>query len=272
MPKWGMIMIGIVAIAAAAIFLFQDQLTSKPPAATVPYDTPASADRLPRRRPLVEPKPVAPPPEPAPVTPEPVVAPPSPERVLPALADSDAFVRQELQPLGLPEDWIARDHLVRGLAVFADNATRGELARRPLSFLKPAGRFEVVEREGRLYADPRNALRFDPLLDVIEAIDPKEAARFFETIEPLLETAFRELGSDLSPDQALDEIIERIHEAPRDSIEQELVQSKVLYKYRDPRYETLPPFEKQMLRLGARNLDRLERQLRALRAGMPPTR
>jgi hypothetical protein len=267
-----MIVVGILAIVAAAIFLFQDELRSPPLATPVPYETPASADRVPRRRPLIEPKPAEPSPVPAPISPEPEVAVQTPVRVLPALADSDPFLREELGPLGLPQDWIAENDLVRRLAVFADNATRGELARRPLAFLKPTGRFDVVERDGRLYGDPRNAIRFDPLLDALEAIDPEAAGRFFETTQPLLETAFQELGSALSPDQVLGEVIARIAETPRDALGQELIQSKVLYEYKDSNYESLPPFEKQLLRLGARNLDRLERYLRALRSDVHPAR
>lgn len=262
MPRWGMIVIGILAVAAAAIFLFQDELAPTPRTTPKTFEAPA----------IVEPAPVEPPREQTPPRSESEVAIPMPVVTLLALADSDPFVREELEPLGLPQNWVSQDDLVRRLAVFADNATRGELARRPLAFLKPVGRFDVVEREDRLYADPRNALRFDPILDLLESIDPKTAAAFLKTIEPLLETAFQELGSSLSARPALDEVIARIIETPKNSIGQELVQSKVLYEYKDARYESLPPFEKQLLRLGTRNLERLELYLSALRAEMQPSR
>jgi hypothetical protein len=271
MPKWGMIVVGTMALVAAAMFLFQNELESNPDSTPEAPEVPAIADPTPDHRPTVRPAAVEPPSGKQEHTQEAEVAMPTPVRVLPALAESDPFVRKELEPLGLPRDWVSQDDLVRRLAVFADNATRGELARRNLVFLKPTGRFNVVEREGRLYADPRNVLRFDPILDLLEGIEPAAAATFLKTIEPILETALQELGSSLSLEQALDEVIERILAMPENPIGQELVQAKVLYEYKDARYETLPPFEKQLLRLGMRNLQRLERYLRALRAELTST-
>lgn len=188
-----------------------------------------------------------------------------PPVVLPPLEESDPFVRERLEPFPLPEEWVERDDLVRRLAALVDNATRGELPRRSLRFLKPEGRFEVVEREGRLYADPDNPRRFDAHLDLLERIEPSAAARLLGTIEPLLDAAFRELGRPVSPRDAIREAIDRVVEMDVAPGPHELVQRKVLYEYADPEIESLPPLEKQMLRLGTRNLGRLQAYLIELR-------
>lgn len=185
---------------------------------------------------------------------------------LPPLEESDPFVRERLEPFDLPQDWVARDDLVRRLAVLVDNATRGNLPRRQLRFLKPEGRFEVVERDGRLYADLDNGDRFDPFLDLLERIEPEAAARLLIVIEPLLEAAFRELGRPTEPEQAVRDAIDRVVDFSVPTGDPALVQRKVLYEYADPKLESLPPLEKQMLRLGARNLGRFQAFLIELRA------
>lgn len=186
---------------------------------------------------------------------------------LPPLAESDPFIREQLERFGLPREWVAREDLMRRLAVLIDNATRGDLPpHRQLRFLKPAGRFEVVERDGALHADPANSRRFDPHLDLLERIEPATAARFLDTIDPLLDAAFRELGSAMSGGEALRVAIERVIEMRAVPADPELVRPKVLYEYADPELESLPPLEKQMLRLGSRNLERLRTYLIALRA------
>ena len=44
-----------------------------------------------------------------------------------------------------------------------------------------------------------------------------------------------------------------------------LLQSNVLYEYADPSLESLPPLQKQLLRMGPENLERIQVYLRALR-------
>ena len=185
---------------------------------------------------------------------------------LPPFGESDAFVREKLEAFSLPEEWVAQDHLLRRLAVFSDNATRGDLSRRQLDFAKPEGRFRVVMTDGRLYADPSNAMRFDPYLDRLEAVDPVMLARLLETLGPLIDDAFEELGSEMSGSEGIRGAIDRILEVPIRTEALELVRPNVLYEYADPDLESLPPLDKQLLRLGPTNLARLKLYLRALRA------
>lgn len=218
------------------------------------------------------------PPEPSPPRPAaprpPVVtrpAPDPPERVapvVPALAESDPFVRERLAPLGLPADWVAQDQLVRRLAVLVDNATRSELPHKQLQFLRPEGAYRVVEREGRVYPDPANAARFDPLLDLLESIAPTTAAALIGKIEPILAAALRELGTRDSTRQVVLEAIDRALEAPEPPRDPVLVQPKVLYQYADPALEALPPLDKQLMRLGPRNHARMRTYLTELRWAM----
>lgn len=205
---------------------------------------------------------------PEPADPDPVQATGPVPEPLPALDESDPFVREQLEPFSLPSEWVAREALLRRLAVLVDNATRGDLPHRQLRFLKPEERFEVVERDGALYAALDNGDRFDPHLDLLERIDPAAAARLLLRVEPLLEKAFEELGRPADPIGAIREVIGRIIEMRVPPQDPELVQRKVLYEYADPELESLPPLEKQMMRLGARNLGRFQSYLVRLRTAL----
>jgi len=187
---------------------------------------------------------------------------------LPSLEESDAFVREQLEPFSLPSEWVAQENLLRRLTVLVDNASRGDLPHRQLRFLRPEARFEVVERDGALYAALDNGDRFDPHLDLLERIDPEAGARLLLRVEPLLEQAFEELGRSVDPIESMREVIGRILEMRVPPQDPELVQRKVLYEYADPELESLPPLEKQMMRLGARNLGRLQAYLVRLRTAL----
>ena len=188
-----------------------------------------------------------------------------PPIVLPPLAESDPFLREELEAFSLRPDWLAQNDLMRRLAVLVDNMTRGDLPRRQIRFLRPEGRFEVIERDGAFFAEPANQRRFDPFLDLLESIEPAAAARFLERTGPLFETAFRELGTPVSGREALRDAIERVLETSVSPADPELVRPNVLWEYADRNLETLPALEKQMLRLGSRNRSRLRAYLVELR-------
>jgi hypothetical protein len=255
-------LVAVLAFVALAYVLLRGEFASTPDA------TPTRPEAL-----NVEPREVFSPPEPiddsstkAPrPTPIEAVAPKTVD--LPTLAASDPRVRERLKPFGLPSDWMAQDNLVRRLAVLVDSATRGEWPRRPLRVLKLEGRFNVIERDGRLYADPRNARRFDAKLDLLESIEPSAAARFLEAIDPLLDAAMRNLGRPVDGRDAILEAIDWILAIPdvASAGDHELVQPKVFYEYADEQLETLPPLEKQLLRLGPQNLKRLKAYLGRLR-------
>jgi hypothetical protein len=191
---------------------------------------------------------------------------PVPSVSLPSLAESDPFVREQLEPFSLPEAWIEQNHLLRRLAVFADNVMRGDLSRRQLEFAKPEGRFRVIMKDGRLYGDPNNAARFDFYLDRLESVDPLALAELLGMLGPLIDDALEELGSTTGASDVIHAAIDRILEVPIRMDALELVQRNVLYEYVDPDLESLPPLDKQLLRLGPTNFARLKAYLLTLRA------
>ena len=266
MAKRGLIIVGVVVFVGAAFLLLRTAPTSPPP--------PPAASDSPVERPEPRPEPPSALHDPSHdskigdgQSEEAIPVDPLPAVILPPFGESDAFVREQIEPFSLPAEWVAQDHLLRRLAVFVDNAERGDMSRRQFEFAKPEGRFRVIEKDGKLYADPNNVRRFDPYLDRLESVDPATLAKLLGTLGPLIDDALEELGSTMRTSDALRAAIDRILEVPVQMEALELIQPKVLYEYADPDFESLPPLDKQLLRLGPMNLARLKIYLRQLRTG-----
>ncbi len=187
-----------------------------------------------------------------------------PPLVLPPLNESDAFVEEALTQFALPPAWLDRDDLLRRLAVVVDNAAQGEYPRRQLGFLAPAGKFRIAEKAEGIFADPQNFQRFDTYLDVLEGIDAGKLAVLLGQFEPLVTEALAELGNRKDSERQLLSAIDQILALPYVPASVELVQPKVFYEYADPRLEALSPLQKQVLRFGPANVERLKQYLRLL--------
>lgn len=225
----------------------------------------------------VTPAPTLPAPEPADPTPrEPPEEPrrqaaepePEPEVSLPPLADSDAFVRERLAPMDLPEAWVEQGDYVRRLAVLAENAGRGTYPRRQLEFLEPASPFRVVERGDRVFVDPASYRRYDRYVAELTEVDPDAVAGLLETLTPLVEAALQEVGVAAPPGDVFGSALREVLEVPVLSAEVELVQPHVMYEYADPEIEALSPLQKQVLRMGPDNVRALQEYLRAVAVQM----
>lgn len=253
----------VLALLAIAYFMLRDRLGLPPGPTASPQETRSEAPPAP---PTPEPEAAEAPAPEAPVEPAPTPTPtPVPKIELPPLGRSDPFIREQIEPFGLPALWVRQNDLVQRFAVLVDAATRGEWPYRPLRFLEPPGPFRVVERDGRLYADPANPRRFDRYLDLLESIEPAAAARVLVTINPLFEAALAGLGRPVDGRLVLDEAIGEVLTTPAPEGDPELVRPNVFYEYADPGLEARSPLEKQLMRLGPRNLQRLKAYLGRLR-------
>lgn len=238
-----------------------------------PADQPAEPPPEPQPTGEAPPAPPITPPQPADKTPEEMPAPepePEPQVVLPSLQESDPFVRERLEPLDLPEPWLEQGDYVRRLAVLAENATRGEYPRRQLAFLAPRGKFQVVERDDRIFLDPESYDRYDRYLEELDDVDPGRLAVLLETIDPLVETALTEVGVEAPPGEVFETAIEEVLAVPvlEGDGSVELVQPNVMYEFADPELESLSPLKKQVLRMGPENVQRLQTFLRRLAGEM----
>jgi hypothetical protein len=170
------------------------------------------------------------------------------------------------------------DDFVRRFVVTVDNLGREHAAPRLWPVKPTPGRLQVIERDGRIYADPDNAARYTPWVLMAEQFDPGAAVALYSRLLPLLQQSYEELGYPGQRFHArLLTVVDQLLATPDapEAIELTLVEVKgevpserpwVRYEFADPALESASPGQKIMLRVGAVNQRRLKAQLRGLRA------
>ena len=180
------------------------------------------------------------------------------ELVLPVLDESDPMVRHASSSLtsraGLGV-LLSADELLRKFVAITVNAASGKVAREAISHLisdRPFRAREIGKDEFEI--DYRSYDRFNNVVDLIFSIDSRRAAEFYLLVRPLLLEAYKELGY---PEDVYDKVvfkaIEKVSETPDLAERIILTRPVVMYQYKDPGLEALPPLQKQIMRTGPRN-------------------
>ncbi len=221
---------------------------------------------------VVQPVKPAPVPEPAPPT-DPVIETPveeeEPDFVLPLLDDSDQLIRDGSVSLTRHEGvnaWVAPNQLIRKFVAFTDNVAHGQIAREPVRSLTPAGPFLVRKIDKKTFElDPASYDRYTPFVEIAVSIDARRAAEFYHLLRPLVQTAYSELGyGNQSFDDVMFQAIGRLLETPVLEGQIRLVQPVVMYKFEDPKLESLSAAQKQVIRMGPSNTRLLQAKVSEL--------
>jgi len=224
---------------------------------------------------VFRPAPLAPPSEkaaPAPVaetTQE--VASAKPLENLPPLDGSDAIVRGVLKALSArPElaTWLANENLVRTFVAIVQNIAEGNSPKGLLGDFTPNAPFRGTGRGTRFTTDPRSFARYDHLADAFASLDEAGVARALQQLQPLCESAYRELGVPGTFREALERAFGRLLATPDVGASEPLTWNYATYQYADPKLENLSAAEKQLLRMGPRNVKIVKDKLQALAIAM----
>ncbi len=186
---------------------------------------------------------------------------------LPPLDDSDALVRQRIGILSsnrLVAAWLGTKGLIRNFAVVIENISHGMNPSRHLQVLKPVGQFRVMTRGSQTIIDPRTYDRFTPIADAAASFDARSAGRLYLSFKPLLQTAYDELGNQEAVDSAVERAVAALLEVPAidGDVRVEQTGEGIGYQYVEPRLESLASAQKQLLRMGPKNIRIIQSQLR----------
>jgi hypothetical protein len=212
---------------------------------------------------------VAPPPAPAPIpdlqeTIEPEAEP------LPSLNDSDSAVLAGLASVELGASLlrlIAPDDIIRKFVVFTYNVAQGELPQVEYPLRDVSGELVVEEIDTNLYEmAPATFRRFDGMVDTLVGLEPEQAMTVYRALRPLFQEAYAELGLGSGNfDEVLVQAIDQIMLADTATGPFQLIKPSVMYLYAEGRIEDMSPVEKQLLRLGPENTEKLKGRLPAYR-------
>lgn len=197
---------------------------------------------------------------------------------LPPLVLTDPLVRELLGKLSSSPTlavWLATDGLIRAFVVSVENVADGSSPARHVRALAPRSPFRALDEGGITTVDPRSYARYDGMANAAAALDAAGLARVYSTLKPRLVEAYKELGH---PEGDLDVVVERaiIHLLQTPVVEEPVaLRPRVLsFRYDREDLEALSPAQKQLLRMGPRNVRIIQDQLRAVarELGIPLTR
>jgi len=197
---------------------------------------------------------------------------------LPPLDLTDPVVRDLLRHLSSRPElaaWLASDNLIRNLDVSVENVAAGQTPAGHLRRLKPSGAFRAESLGETLTLDPRSYSRYDGLADTLESMDAAHLARVYSLLKPRMRDAYRDLGHPEGEiDAATERAIVHLLQTPVVEGDIELGQRTLSYTFRDPALERLSPAQKQLLRMGPRNVRIVKARLRAIarELGIPQSR
>ncbi len=250
-------LIAAIGIALLVILGLQYTVFSEPEATpeVVVDDTPAD------RPPAAEMPAIAVPEAPVRSATQPV----PPAAAPPTLADSDDWLREQLDGLPFPSGWLQIDQLLRRGAAVLSNTAQGTYPRRQVAFLVPQETFPVERRGERYFLDPAGFARFDHLPDLLEQIPQETLAGVWRRSRPMLVDALAELGVADSPESLLRQTLLHMRGVPSvPAGDLELVQPGVQFAFRDDELEQRNDLQKQLLRMGPDNRQRLTDYLSGL--------
>lgn len=222
---------------------------------------------------------------PTPATPASAAIAPAPMPSAPAadpapIADGDSAVQAALiEKLGREAvlKLLQTDGFAARIVATVDNLSRGHVAPRLWPVNPSAGRFGA-DADGRIAVE--NAARYSPVVHLLDALPPAEAAAFYRRLYPQLQAAYGALGyPGQSFHQRLLEVIGHLLETPAVSRppQVKLVEVKgdvpsqrpwVRYEYADPALQQLSAGQRILLRLGPAHQARVMTWLRGLRAAL----
>jgi hypothetical protein len=234
-----------------------------------------------QQAPAPAPAPVAPMPKPAPApAPAPAAAPgiqhplePAPKQGLPALDESDAYVKNALTELlgkkGLLG--LVLDGFVRRVVSTVDNLSTEHAPSDRWPVNPTPGRFEAEPAGGGTVIAARNADRYTPFVRFAEGIDTRKAVALYVRLYPLLQQAYDDLGygGKYFNDRVV-EVIDHLLATPDPAgpIKVKLIEAKTpggtartLYQYEDSTLEARSSGQKILLRMGRENADKLKAKL-----------
>jgi hypothetical protein len=193
---------------------------------------------------------------------------------LPPLDASDTLVRTLVQALTESPAvmaWLPTPGLIRNFTVAVANVSEGVTPAKHLKVLRPSAPYRITTRDGIVTTDPRSYERYTTIADAIASVDPAGASRLYATLKPRIEEAQRDLGAGDSFDKTLERAIVTLLSTPTVDGSERLKPKGIGYGYADERLESLTPAQKQLLRMGPRNVRVIKTKLRdiALALGIP---
>lgn len=259
---------GLLVLCAALYWGFLQEPETPPPATTQTPVTPeveievekiVAAPAQPEAEPAV---PEAPEPEvPVEVEPPPI-----------SLGESDGVLAETMASINagqLGEQFIMRPNgLERGVAI-VDNLRQGAVPYKLLPVGRPSKAFPFSDNGLAVTMDPVGFERYNGLADTIAGIDVPATLALYDLLSVAIEEAWDALGyTDTGFEDAVLSTLGAIMLTPATNVEARLIKDESNWIYEDEALESLSALQKQIMRMGPENADKIQAKARELRGAL----
>lgn len=192
-----------------------------------------------------------------------------------ALADSDPLLKSAITELDagpVAEQFASAEHLVERGVSLIDNLAAGAVPYRLIPIARPKKAFPIRDNGLRVTADPKGYERFDGLTDWASSLDVTQMVDIYRKFEPAANEAYAMLGyEDGDVASRLRSALRLIMTTPEVPADAELIRDEAVWAYADPALEALPDLQKQLLRVGPENLEKLQNLAREISYALDDT-
>jgi len=190
-----------------------------------------------------------------------------PVKALPQLNDSDLSVKTQLSQYFAKQTLklVVQDDMIRRFVVYVDNIGKGKIAKKHSPIIEPQNSFSVVEGDILTIA-PQSYERYTPFVELFTSMTPQQAVNFYKEYKPLFDEAYEEIGyQERDFDDAIFDAIDMVLTTPIVTGNVPLLSESVVYKYAYSEWEQLPEAQKQLLRMGAKNVRKVKSALKGIK-------
>jgi hypothetical protein len=190
---------------------------------------------------------------------------------LPSLADSDSAIARALAAIpgadGLAGLLLARG-LIPHIVATVDALPRHTIGGSIMPLRTPSGAFAVATVANQTTLDASNYARYDPYMQIVQAVDSRTLVTWYVHWYPLFQQAYRELGYPRGyfNDRLLDAIDNMLAAPNAQPPVQLIAAANGRYALADPTWEALSVGQKLMIRIGPEHERTLKTKLRSIRA------
>ena len=257
---------GLLVLCAALYWGFLQEPEAPPPAAPQTPVTPEVEIEVEK----IVAAPVQPEVEP-PAPPEPEV----PVEVEPppiSLGESDGVLAETMASVNagqVGEQFIMRPNgLERGVAI-VDNLRQGAVPYKLLPVGRPSKAFPFTDNGLAVTMDPAGFERYNGLADTVAGIDVSAALALYDLLSVAIEEAWDALGyTDTGFEDAVLSTLGAIMLTPATNVEARLIKDESNWIYEDEALESLSALQKQIMRMGPENADKIQAKARELRGAL----
>ena len=259
---------GLLVLCAALYWGFLQEPETPPPATTQTPVTPeveievekiVAAPAQPEAEPAV---PEAPEPEvPVEVEPPPI-----------SLGESDGVLAETMASINagqLGDQFIMRPNgLERGVAI-VDSLRQGAVPYKLLPVGRPSRAFPFTDNGLAVTMDPAGFERYNGLADTVAGIDVPATLALYDLLSVAIEEAWDALGyTDMGFEDAVLSTLGAIMLTPATNVEARLIKDESNWIYEDEALESLSALQKQIMRMGPENADKIQAKARELRGAL----